>query len=305
MTFNWGIPETISTYGSEVDRLNIVLHWFMLALFVFWGGFLVYCLVRFRARPGHKATYEPIHATWSKWLEIGVAVFEAFLLIGLSMPVWASFKKEFPARENATTIRVVAQQFAWNFHYPGRDNTFGKTSPKMVDNSNPVGLDMADPAAKDDIVTVNTMRFPVEKAVIARISSKDVIHSFGSIPLRIKQDAIPGMEIPIWFKAEKTGESDIQCSQLCGIAHYRMKATLLPQTAADFKKWEDEQYAEMGLIEVPAKQEPPTDAGTELKPGMTPAASPAPTSPDVKVVPNPTTAPTSKEAATPTGATHE
>ena len=86
LAFNWGLPENISELGQGVDSMMSVIHWFMLALFLGWGAFFVYCLVKFRARPGHKATYEPIHASWSKWLEIGVVVFEAVLLVGFSMP---------------------------------------------------------------------------------------------------------------------------------------------------------------------------------------------------------------------------
>ena len=108
MGFRWGLPEYISTYGDGIDRLNIVLHWFMLVLFVGWGGWMVWCLIKYRARAGHKATYEPIHATTSKYLEIGVAVFEGVLLVGLSMPVWAAFKNTFPDRAQATQVRIIA-----------------------------------------------------------------------------------------------------------------------------------------------------------------------------------------------------
>ncbi len=199
--FNWGLPDNISTYGGKIDTMMGTLHVFMLALFVFWGGFYVLCIVKFRARPGHKATYEPIHATWSKWLEIGVAVFEAALLIGFSMPVWASFKREFPDPAKSTQVRIVAQQFAWNFWYPGPDGVFGKNALENISGGNPLGIDDADPNAKDDLVQTNNLYFPIDKPVSARISSKDVIHSFGVPALRIRQDAIPGMSIPIWFQA--------------------------------------------------------------------------------------------------------
>src|SRR3954470_16837962 len=113
-SFNWGLPPNVSTTGDRVDILIVVLHWFMLALFLGWGAFFAWCLVRFRARPGHKAAYEPIHASWSKWLEIGIAGFEGVLLVGFSMPVWASFKDVEPHRNdpNAIQIKIVAQQFA-------------------------------------------------------------------------------------------------------------------------------------------------------------------------------------------------
>ncbi len=266
--FNWGLPENIAEHGAKVDAMMSVIHWFMLALFVFWGIFMAVALWKFRARPGHRATYEPIHATWSKWLEVGVAVFEAVLLVGFSMPVWAKFKSEFPSAAESTQVNIVAQQFAWNFHYPGRDGVFGKRSPKFVDNANPVGIDPSDEHGKDDVVAVNQFHFPVEKPVIAKLTSNDVIHSFGVNTLRLKQDAIPGMDVSIWFKATKTGTYDIACSQLCGISHFRMKANLIPESQADFDAWMKEQIGE----EEPAEVAPAPTEG--LPPGATPGAPP-------------------------------
>ena len=72
--FNWGLPEGITDLGVKIDSMMSVIHWFMLILFIGWGGFMAYCLFRFRARPNHKASYEPIHASWSKWMEIGIAI---------------------------------------------------------------------------------------------------------------------------------------------------------------------------------------------------------------------------------------
>jgi cytochrome c oxidase subunit 2 len=110
----------------------------------------------------------------------------------------------FPADKDATLIRVVAEQFAWNAHYPGADGIFGKTDISLVTAENPLGLDRSDPAAKDDIVTINELNFPVGKPVIIRLTSKDVIHSFNIPLLRVKQDAIPGQVTPVWFVPTKT-----------------------------------------------------------------------------------------------------
>lgn len=276
--FNWGLPDDISVYGTGIDSLMIVLHWFMLILFLGWGTFMTWCLVKFRARAGHTATYEPIHAKASKWLEIGIAIFEGVLLLFFSMPVWAHFKNDIPAENDpdAIHVRIVAQQFAWNFHYAGSDGQFGKTDGSFVSDDNPVGIDPDDPNGKDDIVTVNQLHFPIDVPVEAKITSKDVIHSFGVPILRIKQDAIPGMLIPIWFEAkgdqvevakkhaqekiddlkkrnpnpspadqsliamytdETTGAFDIACSQLCGIGHGRMRAILHADTPEQYAQW--------------------------------------------------------------------
>ena len=88
---------------------------------------------------------------------------------------------------------------------------------------NPLGLDRSDPAAKDDFNSINQLALPVNKPVIIHLSSKDVIHSFSLIQMRVKQDTIPGESIPVWFTPTMIGDWEINCSQLCGLGHYRMR----------------------------------------------------------------------------------
>ena len=137
---------------------------------------------------------------------------------------------------------MIAQQFAWNIHYPGPDGKFGTGKAELMnDATNPLGLDPADTNGADDIVTLNQMYIPVDKNVVVKLSSKDVIHSFGVPVLRVKQDAIPGMEIPIWFKAKQTSEParpfEIACAQLCGIGHSTMRGFVNVMPQADFDAW--------------------------------------------------------------------
>lgn len=245
VTYGWGFPPNLSTYGPGIDHLIIVVHWFMLALFVGWGIYLVYCLVRFRKREGHQANYESTHSKFPKMVEIGVVVFEAFLLIGLSFPIWSQYRDKFPAEKDSLVVRVVAQQFVWNIHYPGRDNRFGKADPKFVSDGNPLGIDPSDPAGRDDIITVNQLHFPAHKPVIAHITSKDVIHSFAIPVLRVKQDANPGMVIPVWFEATNTGQFEIACAQLCGVGHTLMRGFVSIDTPEEYAAWMAEQEKDL------------------------------------------------------------
>ena len=244
-TYGWGFPPNLSTYGPEIDRLIVVVHWFMLALFVGWGCFLIYCLIRFRQKPGWKASYESSHSIIPKIVEVGVVIFEAFLLIGLSFPVWSKFKNQFPPEQSSLVIRVVAQQFVWNIHYPGRDGQFGKTDVTLVSDGNPLGVDPADPAGKDDIITVNQLHFPVHKPVIVHLSSKDVIHSFSIPVLRVKQDAVPGAPGSVWFEATQTGQFEIACAQLCGVGHTLMRGFVTVETPEEYEAWMKEREAEL------------------------------------------------------------
>ena len=132
---------------------------------------------------------------------------------------------------------MSSEQFAWNIHYPGPDGMFGRTEVTRVAADNPLGLDRRDPAAKDDITTINQLNLPVDRPVLVHLSSKDVIHSFGLFEMRVKQDAVPGLDIPVWFIPNKLGDYEIACSQLCGLGHYRMRGFISVKTDADFKAW--------------------------------------------------------------------
>jgi len=140
-------------------------------------------------------------------------------------------------------VRVVAEQFSWNFHYPGADGRFGRTSITLVDPDNPLGLDRRDQAAKDDITTINQLHLPVGRTAVIHLSSQDVIHSLGMPEMRVKQDAIPGIVQPVWFTPTQTGRWEIACSQLCGLAHYRMKAFYTIHPPQQFQAWLDEEAA--------------------------------------------------------------
>ena len=125
------------------------------------------------------------------------------------------------------------------------DGRFGRTRPELVTADNPIGLDRSDPDAKDDVTTINQLNLPVDRPVLVHLMSKDVIHSFGLYEMRVKQDAIPGMTIPVWFIPNRIGEYEITCSQLCGLGHFRMRGFLNIQSQADFTKWFDDQEKQL------------------------------------------------------------
>ena len=177
----------------------------MLVLLVGWGAFFAYALVRFRRQRNPRADYAGITGHKSTWVEAGVAVAEAVLLIGFSIPLWADRVERFPAKAASTHVRVVAEQFAWNVHYPGADGAFGRTKPELVDvQTNPLGLDRGDPAAKDDVTTLNHLYLPADQPALIELTSKDVIHSFALQEMRIKQDVVPGTRVPVWFVPKVT-----------------------------------------------------------------------------------------------------
>jgi cytochrome c oxidase subunit II len=234
------MPPDYSAHGGELDQLNAVVHWLMLILFVVWGLLFAYMLLRFRASKHPRAVYHGTHSHLSTYAEGGIAVVEVILLVGFSIPLWYKWATPPGKDKNPLEIRVVAEQFAWNVHYPGADQIFGKRSVKLVTSSNPLGLDATDPHAADDIATINQLHLEVNRPATIRITSKDVIHSFSLPYMRVKQDAMPGMEVPVHFTPVKTSGKEtweIACAQLCGLAHYRMKGEYRVHTKEELEQW--------------------------------------------------------------------
>lgn len=232
-----GLPVGASTHAGEIDQLIVLTHWLMAVLGAGWGAYFLYTLVRFRRGAQPVAINAGITAGWSKYLEAAVVLTEVVLLVGFSIPIYSARVTDFPDAAGATEVRVVAEQFAWNVHYPGADRRFGRTDIRLVSSENPIGLDPADAAASDDVVTINQFNMPLGRPVIVHLTSKDVIHSFGLPQMRVKQDAIPGMVHDLWFTPTRTGDWEIVCSQLCGLGHYRMRGFYSVQTPEAFRAW--------------------------------------------------------------------
>jgi cytochrome c oxidase subunit 2 len=240
-----GLPVQASTHAGEIDHMISLVHWLMLVLFVGWGIFFAYVLFRFRKGANPKASYTGAKGKLSKGLEIGIVVVEMVLLIFYAIPAWARRVQNFPSENEAVVVRVIGEQFAWNVQYHGPDGKFGRTRPELVSADNPIGLDRSDPDAKDDVTTINQLNLPVDRPILVHLTSKDVIHSFGLYEMRVKQDAVPGLSIPVWFIPNRIGEYEIACSQLCGLGHFRMRGFVTIQSQADFTKWFDEQEAQL------------------------------------------------------------
>jgi cytochrome c oxidase subunit 2 len=251
------MPALAAANGAQIDNLIGWIHIFMLVLFVGWGGFFVYVLVRFRRTRNPVANYTGVKSHASNYFETAVLVIEMVLLFGFSIPLWAARVDHVPSESEALVINVTGEQYAWNVRYTGPDGVFGRTDIKKIDvQTNPLGLDRDDPAAKDDVTTINQLFMPVNRPIVVRLRTKDVIHSFNLPEFRVKQDAIPGLTIPVWFiptvtTAEmraRTGNPQFQfelaCAQLCGLGHYRMRAIVTVLSQEEFQKWMDDKVKE-------------------------------------------------------------
>jgi cytochrome c oxidase subunit 2 len=238
----WWLPEAVSAHAAAVDRQ------FDLTLAIIGAGFILthtalgLAVWRYRAKNGERAAGSQGNAR----IKFALAALVAVVFIGLAVTgqrVWAELglNREAPG---AVRVEVVAQQFAWNFRYPGPDGRFGRTDPHLyndADNSigarpGPLGIDSRDAAGKDDVVSP-LMVVPVNRPISARLRSKDVIHDFYVPALRLKQDAVPGMQISINFTATKEGRYEIACAELCGQFHHQMRAYLEVRSQAEYENW--------------------------------------------------------------------
>ena len=206
-----------STYAADIDRLILFIGvivgvWFLLA-----EGIFFWLIWKFRAKPGERTQYlDGTEKHVKKWITIPhalVLVCDVFILVG-AVSVWYNVKQQLPDADS--TIRVIGQQWAWTFQHPGADNE----------------LDTG-----DDIFTVGDLHVEVEKTYHFQLQSRDVLHSFSVPVFRLKQDAIPGRSITGWFTPTRTGEHDVQCSEICGIGHGVMAARIHIEDANTHAAW--------------------------------------------------------------------
>jgi cytochrome c oxidase subunit II len=234
----FGLPVLASKHGADVDRLVIYIHILMALLFVGWAVYFVYTLWRFRASRANNADYVGARTHASTYVEVAVAVAEMVLLFALAVPFWANAADEFPKESESTVMRIIGRQFNWIARYPGADGKLGANKLDLVASDNPLGLDKNDPAAKDDIILESSeMAVPVNKPVIAHITSLDVIHSFKVVAIRMTQDATPGFAVPVHFVPTLTNTYQIQCSQLCGNGHYSMRGYFKVLPPEEYDAW--------------------------------------------------------------------
>jgi cytochrome c oxidase subunit 2 len=213
------LPSSASTYAPQIDRMYYIILVITGVVFVLTELALFWFVFRYRHREGRKAEY--IHGNVAAEVVWTIVPFVIVVWIGLaSRTVWASIKDPNQIPPGAMEVMVMAKQFEWNVTYPGPDGTLG---------------------TGDDFSVRNRMDIPVDRPVKIILGADDVIHSLFIPEMRFKQDAVPGMEILVWFEANRTGEFIIGCAELCGTGHTRMRGTLTVHDANGYQQWLSEQ----------------------------------------------------------------
>lgn len=214
--WHW-FPEGVSTYAPEIDSIFMLILWITGFIFFAVEVTLLIFVFRYRHRPGRRARH--IHG--DNRLELVWTLIPFMIVVGIaavSVGPWMRLRNPDRFPPPGLQVEVTAKQFEWNVRYPGRDGQLGTT---------------------DDFTSRNTMQVPVNRPVHVMLQAEDVIHSFFLPSMRVKQDAVPGMQIPIWFEATEVGEYVIGCAELCGLGHYRMRGTLQVVDALAFDRWNE------------------------------------------------------------------
>lgn len=221
---NWGMIDT------TVDITFIVTG----AVFIAVNLFLAYAVLRYRHRKGQKAHYEPENKKLEGWLTVVTALGVAAMLAP-GLFVWGKFVT---VPDHHMAVEAVGQQWHWSYRFPGADGAFGRVDTRLVSVDNPFGMVSDDPNGQDDVLVASpTVHLPLNQAVKVQLRSKDVLHDFAVPEFRVKMDMVPGMETYLWFEPTRTGNFEILCEELCGVAHFAMRGNVVVEEQADFEKW--------------------------------------------------------------------
>lgn len=231
--YGWTFTDLASNW-AQIDLTIDITLWVTGIVFVAVNLFMAYAVVKYRAREGGRATYDPENKKLETWLtvltSIGVA---AMLTPGLF--VWGDFVN---VPDDAMEIEAVGQQWHWTYRLPGEDGQFGNVKTDLITEANPFGMDPEDPLGQDDVLVYSPeVHVPVNVPVKVNLRSKDVLHDFAVAQFRVKMDLVPGMETYLWFTPTETGTYEVLCEELCGLAHHTMRGAVVVDEQADFDAW--------------------------------------------------------------------
>lgn len=229
----WWLPPLASVHGQDVDRMFYITLGLTGALFVLVHVLLGIFVWRYGAAGEGRAHFlhdhRPLELTYTIIPAIGMTI-----LVSLSGVVWTRIHSAPPP--GALVVDVRGEQFTWIARYPGADGAFGRTDPKQITGANPLGLDRGDSAATDDVLSRELYLIANRPAHI-QLRARDVLHSFFVAEFRVKQDAVPGMTVDVWFVPTREGQYDLACAELCGVGHYTMRGRVRVVSQAAFDAW--------------------------------------------------------------------
>jgi len=229
----WYFTPIASNWTAMDDTISLTF-WVTGAVFVAVNLFMVYCVIRYRQRKGSAADYEPENKKLEVWL-VGLTTVGVAAMLAPGLSVWADFVN---VPQDAAIVEAVGQQWHWTYRLPGKDGRLGAVDSRHVSDKNPLGVDPEDPNGKDDVLVVNPeLHLPIGKTVKVLLRSKDVLHNFSVAQIRVKMDLVPGLVTYIWFKPTRTGNFEVLCEELCGIAHFTMRGRIIVEEESEYQAW--------------------------------------------------------------------
>jgi cytochrome c oxidase subunit 2 len=229
----WTFTPLASNWSQIDDTIDIT---FVVCgiVFVAVNLFMAYAVVKYRAKEGSKATYDPENKKLETILTIVTTVGVAAMLTP-GLFVWGEFVN---VPDDAIEIEAIGQQWHWTYRLPGKDGQFGNVDSSRMSNDNPFGMDPDDPLGRDDVLVYDPeVHIPLNVPVKVNLRSKDVLHDFAVAQFRVKMDLVPGMETYLWFTPTVAGSYEVLCEELCGIAHHTMRGAVVVEEQADFDAW--------------------------------------------------------------------
>jgi cytochrome c oxidase subunit 2 len=224
---DWWFPgESATALGQQIDDLFYML--LVIVVVTFIGTQIALCYAVWRAARNEGKAW---HTHGSHTLEIIWSVVPSAILLFIAFyqfDVWVQFRitEVDEAKQPLTIAEVTARQFEWRIRYPAPDRVFKDRADVANWLKNP---------EPGDLYWANDLHVPFNKEVMIHLRSQDVQHSFFVPHLRIKQDAVPGQSIPIWFNVKDIGTFDWTCAELCGWGHYKMRAQVVSESEEKYK----------------------------------------------------------------------
>ena len=235
----WWFSPLASNWGS-IDNSVLITFWVTGFVFVVLSLFLIYCVWKYRYQKNRKAEYKPEN----KKLEFILAFVSAIAVVVLLTPglkVWNNFIKP---PKNAVAVEVLGYQWGWNYRLAGKDGVLGKTSIHNISDENPYGLYLDDPYGQDDLIVQDAdLHLQLDKPVKLLLRSIDVLHNFYVPEFRAKMDLVPGLVTYYWLTPTRTGEYEVLCAELCGVAHYAMLGIISVDDEENYSNWLTEQQS--------------------------------------------------------------
>ena len=272
------LPEAASEHGETYDTLFFVSFALIMFVQIVTQALLHYFSYKYRGLKETKAEF----ITHNNKLEFIWTIIPAIVLFGLilyGMTTWSQIMN-FEEDEDALVIELYAQQWNWKARYAGADNVLGDANVRFLndyDGLNVVGIDSSDPNGLDDIVVTQEFHLPVDRKVIFKFRSQDVLHSAYMPHFRAQMNCVPGMITEFSFTPTITtadmrmnadvvdkvnrinkiryensqeliakGEESLEpyqfdylllCAKICGASHYNMQMKIIVESEKDFNKW--------------------------------------------------------------------